>query len=84
MSRLIASFFTAFGMWLGGSLAVVAAPLALAAVALGAFGLFSTVLAAVVRIGSQQPDQTSQTVNAAEPTLSRAPGSAATPTSSRR
>jgi len=81
VSRLIASFFTAFGMWLGGSLAVVAAPLALAAVALGAFGLFSTVVAAVVRIGSQQPDQT---VNAAEPRFLRAPGSAATPTSSRR
>jgi hypothetical protein len=74
MSRLIASFFTAFGMWLGGSLAVVAAPLALAAVALGAFGLLSTVFAAAVRIGSQPTDQT---VNAAEPSLSRAQGSAA-------
>lgn len=73
MKAIAALFNVALGLWLGGFLAVVTAAGAPAAVALGAFGLLGTIFAAAVRIGSQQFDQT----NAAEPTLSRALGSAA-------
>jgi hypothetical protein len=75
VKALLALFHVAFGLWLGGFLAVATAVGGPAAVALGAFGLLSTFSAAVTRIGSQQSDQI---VNAAEPTLSRATGSAAT------
>lgn len=74
MKAIAALFNVALGLWLGGFLAVVTAAGAPAAVALGAFGLLGTIFAAAVRIGSQPSDQT---VNAAEPTLSRALGSAA-------
>jgi hypothetical protein len=75
VKTIAALFLVALGLWLGGFLAVVTTGGAPAAVALGAFGLLSTFSAAVTRIGSQQSDQI---VNAAEPTLSRATGSAAT------
>jgi hypothetical protein len=79
VSRIVAGFCIALGVWLGGFLAALA-PGAPAALALGAFGLLSTLTAAAWRLA----ETTSETSNAAEPTLSRALGSAATPTSSRR
>lgn len=73
MKTLAALFLVALGLWLGGFLAVVTTGGAPAAVALGAFGLLSTMFAAVTRIGSQHSGQ----ISATEPPLSRAQGSVA-------
>lgn len=74
MKTLAALFLVALGLWLGGFLAVVTAGGAPAAVALGAFGLLSTICAAAFRIGSQHA---SQDTHAAEPSFLRAMGPAA-------